>query len=46
MRRNPPPMDERQAATRRPAAVRTAVLLGAIALAIYVGFILSGMLGR
>jgi len=39
-------MDPRQADARRPAAVRTAVLVGAIALAIYVGFILMGVLGR
>ena len=43
---NPPTMDKPQADARRPAIVRTAVLVGAVALAIYIGFILSGVLGR
>ena len=34
-----------QAARRRKGVVRTALVLGAVALAIYVAFILSGVLG-
>lgn len=43
---HPPRMSEADAAVRRRAAVRTALLVGAIALAIYVGFILSGVVGQ
>jgi hypothetical protein len=39
-------MDPRDAKARRAGAVRTALLLGAIAAAIYVAFILSGVLGQ
>ena len=35
-----------QAARRRKGVVRTALVLGAVALAIYVAFILSGVIGR
>lgn len=33
-------------AERRPAAVRTALVIGGVALAIYLAFILSGVIGR
>ncbi|MET0551202.1 MAG: hypothetical protein ABW002_18250 [Xanthomonas sp.] len=39
-----PPLDD--LALRRKRAARTALVIGAVALAIYVGFILSGVLGR
>jgi len=39
-----PPLDD--LALRRKRAVRTALVVGAIALLIYAGFILSGVLGR
>ncbi|MFC3658103.1 hypothetical protein ACFOPN_21245 [Xanthomonas hyacinthi] len=39
-----PPLDD--LALRRKRAVRTALLIGAIAVLIYAGFILSGILGR
>ncbi len=38
------PLDEM--ALRRKRAVRTALVVGAVALLIYAGFILSGVLGR
>ena len=38
------PNDEVQA--RRKRAVRTAAIAGGIAVAIYIGFILSGVIGR
>ncbi|ELQ01114.1 MULTISPECIES: hypothetical protein [Xanthomonas translucens group] len=38
------PLDD--LALRRKRAVRTALLIGAIAVLIYAGFILSGILGR
>ncbi|CTP82882.1 MULTISPECIES: hypothetical protein [Xanthomonas translucens group] len=38
------PLDD--LALRRKRAVRTALLIGAIAVLIYAGFILSGVLGR
>jgi len=40
---SPPPVQD--AAQRRKRAVRTALLVGAVAVAIYVSFILSGVLG-
>ncbi len=40
------PMTEQQAATRRRNTLRTAWTIAAIALAVYVGFILSGVVGR
>jgi hypothetical protein len=40
----PPATDEQ--ALRRKRAVRTATIVGAIAAAIYVAFILSGVIGR
>lgn len=46
MREHPTPMKQADAAPRRTAARRTALLLGAIAAAVYVGFILMGVLGR
>ncbi|WP_411833628.1 hypothetical protein [Pseudoxanthomonas mexicana] len=39
-----PPITPEQAARRRKAVVRTALIVGGIALAIYVLFILSGVL--
>ena len=42
-RQLPPPMSDAEAAARRKGAVRTAVLFGIIALAIYLGFLLSGV---
>jgi hypothetical protein len=39
-------MADADAQARRRAAVRTALIVGGIAVAIYVGFILSGVLGR
>lgn len=38
------PLDD--LALRRKRAVRTAVVVGAVAVLIYVGFILSGVIGR
>ena len=46
MREQPAPMKQADAAPRRRAARRTALLLGGIAVAVYVGFILMGVLGR
>ena len=46
MRERPSTMDETRAAPKRAAARRTALLFGAIAVAVYVGFILMGVLGR
>lgn len=40
----PTPMDETQAAPRRAAARRTALVLVVIAVAVYVGFIAMGVL--
>ncbi|MCW0368972.1 MULTISPECIES: hypothetical protein [Xanthomonas] len=39
-----PPLDD--LVLRRKRAVRTALVVGAVALAIYVAFVLSGVLGR
>jgi hypothetical protein len=41
-----PQHDGDDAALRRRRAVRTAVIVGAIAVAIYVAFIASGVIGR
>ena len=46
MRENPAAMNEAQAAPKRAAARRTALLFAGIAVAVYVGFILMGVLGR
>ena len=46
MRKNPATMDDRQDAPKRAAARRTALLLAGIAVAVYVGFILMGVLGQ
>ena len=46
MDRQPPAMTPHDARARRASVVRTALLLGAIAAVIYVGFILSGVLGQ
>ena len=46
MRQQPAPMNEAEAAPRRAAARRTAWLFGGIAAAVYVGFLLMGVLGR
>ena len=40
-----PTHNQDQAPRRRKGVVRTALVLGAVALAIYVAFILSGVLG-
>ena len=40
------PPDTDELALRRKRAVRTAAVVGAIAFAIYVAFILSGVIGR
>ncbi len=42
----PAPMDKTQAAPRRMAARRTALVLAAIAVTVYVGFIAMGVLSR
>jgi hypothetical protein len=41
-----PRHDDERIAPQRKRAVRTAVVAGAIALAVYVAFILSGVVGR
>ena len=41
-----PPQDPGRVAANRRRARRTALVIGAVALAIYVLFILSGVLGR
>ncbi|HQW58709.1 hypothetical protein [Thermomonas sp.] len=46
MREHPATMQQADAAPRRKAARRTAMLLGAIAVAVYAGFILMGVLGQ
>jgi hypothetical protein len=46
MRDNPAAMNDAQAAPKRAAARKTALLFGGIAIAVYVGFILMGVLGR
>ncbi|QIL19241.1 hypothetical protein [Thermomonas sp. HDW16] len=46
MREHPASMDDTQAASRRAAARRTALLFAAIAVAVYAGFILIGVVGR
>lgn len=46
MREHPAPMKHADAAPRRAAARRTALLLGGIAVAVYLGFILMGVLGQ
>lgn len=43
---HPPRMTDADAQARRRGAVRTALIVGGIAVAIYVGFILTGALGR
>lgn len=40
------PHSDDELAARRKRAVRTALWVGAVAVLIYVGFILSGILGR
>ena len=46
MREHPATMKQTDAAQRRTGARRTALLLGGIAVAVYLGFILMGVLGR
>ena len=46
MRERPVPMDAEQAATRRKGAVRTAWVVAAIAVAVYVAFLLAGTMGQ
>ena len=41
-----PPHDDERLAQQRRRAVRTAAIAGAIAVAVYVAFILSGVIGR
>lgn len=41
-----PPQDDADIARRRKAAVRTALIVAGIAVAIYVAFLLSGVIGR
>jgi len=43
---HPPRMTGADAAARRKSAVRTALIVGAIAVAIYAGFILLGVVGQ
>lgn len=42
----PAPLSTEQAAARRKDAVRTAWIVGGIAVAVYVAFLLSGVLGQ
>jgi hypothetical protein len=46
MREHPAPMDTATTASRRASARRTALLFAGIAVAVYIGFILMGVLGR
>ena len=46
MRQPPTPLTNEQAAARRRSVRRTAWLFAAVAVAIYVAFLLSGVLGR
>ena len=46
MREDPATRKQADLAPRRTAARRTALLLGGIAVAVYLGFILIGVLGR
>ncbi|HET8818836.1 MAG TPA: hypothetical protein VFM73_04765 [Xanthomonadaceae bacterium] len=46
MTERPAPLTTEQAAARRKGAVRTAWIVAAIALAVYVAFLLSGVLGQ
>jgi len=41
-----PPHDDERLAQQRKRAVRTAIIAGAIALAVYLAFIMSGVIGR
>ena len=45
-RDRPPAMDDRQVAAARRRARRTALVVAAIAVAVYLGFILSGVLNQ
>lgn len=42
----PTPLSAEQAQLRRKGAARTALVVGGIALAVYLAFILSGVVGR
>jgi len=46
MRQTPDPMSQEQAAARRGGVRRTVLVFALIAVAIYVGFILTGVLGQ
>jgi hypothetical protein len=46
MREPATPMTEQQAAARRKGARRTAWILAGLAVAVYVAFLLAGVLGR
>jgi hypothetical protein len=41
-----PPMTDTDVAARRRAARRTALVVGGVALAIYIAFLASGVIGR
>ena len=46
MTERPTPLSAEQAAARRKGAVRTAWIVAAIAVLVYVGFLLTGVLGQ
>ena len=46
VREHPTPLTAEQAAARRKGAVRTAWMAAAIAVLVYVGFLLKGVLGQ
>lgn len=46
MTERPTPLSAEQAAARRKGAVRTAWIVAAIAVLVYVGFLLMGVLGQ
>ena len=46
VREHPTPLTAEQAAARRKGAVRTAWIVAAIAVAVYVAFLLTGVLGQ
>lgn len=46
MRERPTPLTAEQAAARRKGAVRTAWIVAGLAVAVYVAFLLTGILGR
>lgn len=46
VREHPTPLTAEQAAARRKGAVRTAWIVAGLAVAVYVAFLLTGILGR